>query len=267
MKIGVNTNTYHGYSLEEALNGIAAAGFKFVELTAVAGWTEHVNSNMTDEEIHDVNEMVSKRGLSTFGLSGHCNIMDDAGLQSFMDNLKLAKKLGCQYVVTSAGEAHGGEDVEDDAVLINNLREIGEVCSNSGLICVIETHGGVYNTGKQMNDLVRKVGSPNVGVNYDTANVIFYGKVNPEEEIVESFPGLKFVHLKDKDGKQDEWNFPAIGKGTVNFGKIFELLDKHGFDGPASIEIEFTPDGPGSLLAADQAVKDSFDYLRSLGKV
>lgn len=33
---------YHTYSLEEALEGIAAAGFHYVELSAVRGWTEHV---------------------------------------------------------------------------------------------------------------------------------------------------------------------------------------------------------------------------------
>ena len=32
--IGVNSNCYHGYSVEDALEGIAAAGFHYVELTA-----------------------------------------------------------------------------------------------------------------------------------------------------------------------------------------------------------------------------------------
>lgn len=42
--IGVNSNCYHGYSIEDALEGIAAAGFHYVELTATKGWTEHVCS-------------------------------------------------------------------------------------------------------------------------------------------------------------------------------------------------------------------------------
>ena len=32
-RLGGHTNSYHTYSLEEALEGIAAAGFRFVELT------------------------------------------------------------------------------------------------------------------------------------------------------------------------------------------------------------------------------------------
>jgi sugar phosphate isomerase/epimerase len=41
-RLGGHTNSYHTYSLEEALEGIAAAGYRYVELTAVRGWTEHV---------------------------------------------------------------------------------------------------------------------------------------------------------------------------------------------------------------------------------
>lgn len=34
-RLGGHTNSYHTYSLEEALEGIAAVGFRFVELSAV----------------------------------------------------------------------------------------------------------------------------------------------------------------------------------------------------------------------------------------
>jgi len=264
MKLCVNTNTYHGFSLEEALNGIAKTGFKYVELTAVAGWTEHVLSGMSAGEIDKVKTMVSEKGLSILGLSGHCNIMDDDGLKAFLENIRLARKLGCAYIITSTGEAHGGKDVEDDEVLINNLKKIGKACEEAGIVCAVETHGGVYNTGERMNQLVQRVGSEYVGVNYDTANVIFYGKVKPEKEIANSFPGLKYVHLKDKDGKQDEWNFPAVGKGYVDFITIVKVLEANAYDGPLSIEIEFTPEGPGPLENVNKAVADSYNYLKKI---
>lgn len=47
--IAVNSNCYHGYSIEEALEGIAAAGFHYVELTATKGWTEHVFPDQSNE--------------------------------------------------------------------------------------------------------------------------------------------------------------------------------------------------------------------------
>ena len=40
--IAVNSNCYHGFSIEEAIAGIRDAGFHYIELTATKGWTEHV---------------------------------------------------------------------------------------------------------------------------------------------------------------------------------------------------------------------------------
>lgn len=39
--IAVNSNCYHGYTIEEAIAGIREAGFHYIELTATKGWTEH----------------------------------------------------------------------------------------------------------------------------------------------------------------------------------------------------------------------------------
>ena len=76
---------------------------------------------------------------------------------------------------------------------------------------------------------------------------------------------LMYIHLKDKNGESKEWNFPALGKGYVNFPVLFEKLEKAGNSCPFSIEIEFTPDGAGSLEAVNQAVKDSGEYLLAQG--
>ena len=36
--IAVNSNCYHGYPIEEAIVGIRAAGFRYIELTATKGF-------------------------------------------------------------------------------------------------------------------------------------------------------------------------------------------------------------------------------------
>ena len=44
----VNTNTYHGFTVDDALEGIARAGFRYVEIAAVRNWTEHIMPDMPD---------------------------------------------------------------------------------------------------------------------------------------------------------------------------------------------------------------------------
>ena len=52
-------------------------------------------------------------------------------------------------------------------------------------------------------------------------------------------PYLSNVHLKDKRGGKGVWDFPEPGGGHVDFAAILAILRDGGYDGPASVEIEF----------------------------
>lgn len=62
--IAVNSNCYHGYSIEQAIDGIAAAGFRYIELTATKGWTEHVFPDQSFERLWQVKERLAEKGAS-----------------------------------------------------------------------------------------------------------------------------------------------------------------------------------------------------------
>lgn len=261
----VSTNTYHGFSLDEALRGIAAAGFRYVELTAVRGWTEHAAADMPDERIFAIARQCKELGLKPIGLSGHCNLMDEARLADFQANIGLAAKFGCSHIVTSTGEAHFGHDSgQAEDLLIANINKVLPLCQLLGITMVLETHGE-YGTGASLARIVQAVGSPFLGINYDTANVVFYGKVLPDEEIGPCLPDIEYIHLKDKAGAQGEWNFPAVGKGDLRLDSVLDQVAKADNGCPISIEIEFTPAGPANVAEVDKAVADSFAYLKGLG--
>lgn len=269
--LAVSTNTYHGFSLEEALKGISAAGFKSVELTAVMGWTEHVTASMSDKELDAVKEMLKKYDLSVIGLSGHANLMDEKRLADFRANMEMAAKFGAKFIITSTGEAHDHSDeAASEDGLVENLKSLIPDCERLGLTMVLETHGE-YGLGVDLKRVVDAVGSKYLKVNYDTANVLFYGKKNPEDDIKECADAVGYVHLKDKGGKADEWDFPAPGKGWLKLEETLRYLDSQGFDGPISVEIEFTQEftmnekKPGDLEIVDNAVKDAYAYFKKLG--
>ena len=60
-----HTNSYHTHTAEEALAGIAEAGYRTVELTAVEGWTEHVDLDADTGEL--------RRASSTTASSRSCS--------------------------------------------------------------------------------------------------------------------------------------------------------------------------------------------------
>lgn len=263
--ICLNSNTYHGYSLEDAVRGARDAGIRFIEIAAVRGYTEHARSEMSDDEVTAVLALLAENEIVPLGMCGHTNIMTDEGRVSFRENLVLASRLGVEYVVTGTGETHGDADViEDEGELVNILRSLAASAADLNLKLAVETHGNNYGTGQQVRNLAAKVGADNFGINYDTGNVIFYGGVQPYDDLAASSDRIIGIHLKDKAGGPQEWNFPAVGDGDIDFHRILDILRQSECTAPLSIEIEFTPAGPGSVDAVHEALARSAQTVRAL---
>ncbi|HNX61066.1 MAG TPA: sugar phosphate isomerase/epimerase family protein [Candidatus Limiplasma sp.] len=264
--IAVNSNCYHGFTLEQAIAGIRRAGFRYIELTATKGWTEHVFPDMPFEKLLTIQDELDAAGLIPFSMSGHCNLMDTARISDFVKNIRLAAFFGCRYIVSSIGEAHlKDRAVADAATVAGHIAALLPELEKYNLMLVLETHGHDHGTGAVLADVVRRVNSPRVKINYDTANVIFYGGVNPVADLAACVNDVGYLHLKDKAGAPNEWNFPALGKGTIDFPGIFSVLRQAGNESPLSVEIEFTQAGPRDVTEVDRAVADSAAYLTAHG--
>lgn len=264
--IAANSNCYHGFSLEQAIDGIRRAGFRHIELTATKGWTEHVSAEMPFARLLQIQDALTAAGLDPVALSGHCNLMDTARIGDFLANIRLAGFLGCRYIVSSIGEAHlKDQAVATHAQVAEHVGALLPTLEKHGLTLVLETHGRDHGTGAVLADVVRRVNSPRVKINYDTANVIFYGGVEPAADLAACVADVAYLHLKDKAGAQTEWNFPALGQGRVDFPRMFQVLANAGNESPFSVEIEFTQAGPRDVAEVDAALLASAAYLRAQG--
>jgi L-ribulose-5-phosphate 3-epimerase len=264
-RLAVSTNSYHSYSLEEALAGIAAAGYTSVELSSVPGWTEHVLRHADSTELQRVASLVAHYGLDPISLSGHSDLASDAGITEFRNALGIARALGIKYVTTSTGghDASSEGTVEEQrAAFLGLIRPLADEAAADGIQICLETHGGVSATGEMAAVLVQEIDRPNVGINYDTANVIFYGSVRPETDIVHAAPYITHLHIKDQVGGPGVWNFPAIGTGEVDFAPVFAALADVGFAGPCSIELEFQGEPWPALADVETSLRSSREFLR-----
>lgn len=263
--IAVNSNCYHGFSIEEAVAGIKAAGFKYIELTATKGWTEHVFPDQSFKRALEVQDLLEENGLIPFATSGHTNLMDTERIGDFVDNMRLAHFFGSEYIVSSIGEAHLKDNaVASNAVVAEHIKGLVKYLEKYDMKLVLEVHGD-HGTGAVLKDIVERVGSERVLINYDTANAIFYGDVNVPEDFAACMDKIGYVHLKEKAGGHKEWNFPALGEGYVEFPTLFKLMDEADNMSPYSIEIEFTQAGPKNLDEVNKAVMASAEYLRAQG--
>jgi L-ribulose-5-phosphate 3-epimerase len=263
--ICLNSNSYHGFTLEEAVEGAHRAGIKLIELAGVIGWTEHVHNNFSDAQVAKVLDLLKANDIKAIGMCGHTNIQTKDGQETFKKNLQLAKRLGVGYVTLSTGETHGDESViGDDTELVEIIKELGQVAKDLGLEMAIETHGNNYATGESIIALLKKVNMPNVRLNYDTGNVVFYGAIMPYEDLDKSTGSITGIHLKEKAGAQNEWNFPAVGRGDLDFERILGILKKNGCTAALSIEIEFTPAGPNGVEDVHESLAYSVDTIKRL---
>ena len=266
MIIAANSNTYHGFSIEEAVVGIREAGFRYIELTATKGWTEHVFPTDSFQRLLSVRDLLKENGLTPIAMSGHCNLMDTMRISDFENNIALAAFFGCKYIVSSIGEAHLKDNASvGNDVVAEHISKLIPMLEKYKLMLVLEVHGCEHGSGAIINEIVKLINSPLVKINYDTANALFYSDVDLIEDIKGCVGNIAYMHLKDKAGERKSWNFPAIGQGDIDFKSVFEVLDDAKNDCPLSVEIEFTQNGPSDLNEVNQALKMSAEYLRKRG--
>jgi L-ribulose-5-phosphate 3-epimerase len=254
-----HTNTYHTYGLDEALRGIAAAGFSNVELTAVPGWTEHVELNGSDE----LRRKLGEHGLTAVSLSGHSDLTTREGLEHGIRAVRWAAAFGIPIVNTAVG-GHASKEESEQAFLAN-VGELADAAEEAGMIVALEIHGDIMASGRKTLPLLEKIGRESVKVNYDTANVEFYSGDKAVDDLEAIAPHLAHVHLKDTAGGKGVWDFGAIGSGSVDFARVLDILDQAGYRGPLSVELEFQGEPWPPLEEVDAAMRSSYQHLSSLG--
>jgi L-ribulose-5-phosphate 3-epimerase len=255
-----HTNTYHTYGFDESLRGIAAAGYTYVELSAVPGWTEHVD---LDSSPADVRSKLENHGLEAVSLSGHSDLTTREGLEHGIKAVRWAADYGIPIVNTAVG-GHQSAD-ENESAFLGNIGELADAAESAGVVVALEIHGDIMASSDVTIPLMEKIGRDAVKVNYDTANVEYYSGEKAVDDLPKIAPYLSHVHLKDTVGGKGVWNFPAIGDGSVDFGRVLEILRAAGYTGPYSVELEFTGEPWPPLADVNDSMRRSYEHLQGLG--
>ena len=88
---------------------------------------------------------------------------------------------------------------------------------------------------------LREVNRPNLGVNFDPANMLLYGSGEPIPALRELGPYVRQVHLKDArpSGAAGVWGTEVpLGEGDVDWQGFFACLREMNFIGGMIIERE-----------------------------
>jgi len=138
------------------------------------------------------------------------------------------------------------------------LKEVAAHCKQNGQTFRCETG---QETPVTLVRAIRAAGLDNIGVNFDAANLILYGKGNPVDALDILGPYVMGVHAKDgrypTDPSQLGEEVP-IGEGKVDFPRLIQRLKEVKYRGPITIEREI--EGPQQ----DEDIRASKAYLEKL---
>jgi L-ribulose-5-phosphate 3-epimerase len=158
----------------------------------------------------------------------------------------IAQKLGLKLVTFHAGFLPHEPGDPRLQTLLQRIASIADLFAARGMDLGFETG---QETAETLDAFLKKLDRPNVGVNFDPANMILYDKGDPISALQALGPWLKQCHIKDavKTKVPGTWGAEVpVGAGGVDWPAFLRTLDKVRFDGNLAIERE-----AGEQRAAD----------------
>ena len=151
-----------------------------------------------------------------------------------------AEKSGVSRIATHVGYLPEDPYHPDYLGTLPALRYLCRAMEEKGQTFLLETG---QETPTTLLRTLNAIDSDHIGVNFDTANLMMYGKGNAVDALEQLAPFVREVHIKDglypTDGIRRGKEVPA-GEGKANLPAILRLLSQIGYTGTLTIEREIT---------------------------
>ena len=133
----------------------------------------------------------------------------------------LAASLGVDLVSFHAGFIPEDDPAERDR-LLDRLRQVADAFADAGVAVALETG---QETADTLVEALEALGRPEVGVNFDPANMILYGMGDPVEALRTLAPRVLQLHAKDAvpTERPGTWGREVpVGEGAVDWTNLLE---------------------------------------------
>ncbi|HEY9174687.1 MAG TPA: sugar phosphate isomerase/epimerase family protein [Verrucomicrobiae bacterium] len=176
----------------------------------------------------------------------------DENWRNFQTVAAIARRFRLRLVTFHAGFLPHDESDPCFQKLLDRVARVADLFAAQKIDLGFETG---QETAETLAAFLTKLNHPNVGVNFDPANMILYDKGDPIAALRTLGPWLKQCHIKDATRTQTPGTWGAevpVGTGEVDWPAFFRVLRELGFSGSLCIERE----------AGDQRIADITAALR-----
>ena len=223
--ISISTAPYDGYEFPAILDSISSCGVQHVEPAFIVGYTEPFDEDAFNEASAKQHAAwLKESGLACFAFSSHIDLGIPGADRIFARRMDFAGALGAKVINTNAARRDRAES------FFRNIEVLAAHAERLNMIIALENPGNgednLFNLAKDGLDLVERIGSPHVRLNYDAGNTISHRprKVDPAQDALVAMPACAHVHVKDVQTRPEGYFFVPLGQGEVGCATILEAV-------------------------------------------
>jgi sugar phosphate isomerase/epimerase len=206
-----------------ALKELAAAGYKSVEMCSPAGYEKSGFGSLVKMKPAEIRDVIETAGLRCES----CHFQFREMKENLDERLAWAKELGLKQMIVAAFGLRKDATLADWLRACDDLNKTGERTLKAGIQTGFHNHHMEFQQleGKLIYDEMLKQLDPKlvkmqfqlavINVGYDAA------------DYMTRYPG-RFISLHLQDWSPEEKKTVAIGKGTVDWKKVFSAAKKGG---------------------------------------
>lgn len=225
--------------------GVSSVQLALEPLRSGAWPIEETTTSLRRANIRPVSGMIGTKGEDYSTLQ---SIRETGGVRSdahWLWNLTMAeesaaiaKKIGVKLVTFHAGFLPERKSDSGRRKMLGRIAQIADRFAAQGVRLGLETG---QESAETLLDVLKELAHPNVGVNFDPANMLLYDKGDPIEALKILAPWLKQCHIKDARRTQvpGTWGEEVtVGTGEVDWTAFLATLDALNYQGDLCIERE-----------------------------
>ena len=251
--LSCNSGLLCKFSTEEAINILAAHGYQGIDISLEIAPPflpmppPHMSPEDDASTRRRVRRAAEQAGITIVALNAHNNLIHSvpetrqANLEFVREALQLASDLEVKCVVAGSGmkEFYGWESQYWEWMVVA-LRELVTEADRLGISLAVEAGGLpgilVHNLSR-MQRLLEYDGLESLGVLFDPSHYYIRGDAVPE-----AFKALServaHVHAKDAKGYVEDYAFPPLGMGEIDFEALVRAMVESNYLGYVSVEYE-----------------------------
>lgn len=230
--IGCFNRAWTKWSYDDALDGMAAAGYKLTGLLSGHRGEAFTSSAATPEYLDGLKKRIAQRGLAVNITA--IGFRPDAALEENIADLRKqienAARLELKFMLTFG--------VDQPAHYENFYRLMADAAvqgGKRGLQIALKPHGGGSSASEEILRCLEKVAQANFKIWYDAGNIIYYTGKDPLAELEPIARHVTGFCAKDCPAPKGEV-MSQFGTGKVDFKAVFAKLKSVGFNGPIMVE-------------------------------